>query len=57
MHLLIALAVFSATPEASAAPAEFPPHIYYESEEIFSLRPISNFEDYITINLIEVILI
>ena len=40
MYSLIALAVLSATPEAAAAPAGFPAHIYYESEGIYSLRPV-----------------
>ena len=40
MHLLVVLAVLSGTSDASAAPAKVPPHIYYEAEEIYSLRPV-----------------
>ena len=40
MHSLIALAILSATPEVAAAAADVPPHIYYEAEDIYSLRPV-----------------
>ncbi len=40
MHLFVALAILSAAPEAAPPPAQFPPHIYYEAEDIYSLRPV-----------------
>lgn len=40
MHLFVALMIVSAAPEAVPPPAQFPPHIYYEAEDIYSLRPV-----------------